>query len=388
MSITINKFLEYLKEYSKVSSKDLKNKDLKLVYDYVDRQYATKTLIRLFSVEKEDWEEYSELYYDFEGLSRYLIKSPLNTREKFMVILHLIQKNIATGIFQKEIQVFDPRKNKEYEFTSLTKQQVENLWLQKEYTKLQQADNYILTDKQKRIKSELYEYATECKIDASDIILNHSKIQGHYLDKIETYDMDDIDTIVDTLKDMKVNGNLCENIKNMLIKQLEKRTKRNGIGNYTSFRVSPISTVMPKKEYYALKKEVQEYENAMNENYMSVSDSIHLVYLLQQLNYKENEIKDILKKIDKKNKQQNFDKINPIVQYNDLYNKLKFYSDKGYGIEKLKELEGYFQEIFIVNDEEYATYKGWLAETLQTTLEIIPNDYEYELQEAATYIKK
>lgn len=131
MSITINKFLEYLKEYSKVSSKDLKNKDLKLVYDYVDRQYATKTLIRLFSVEKEDWEEYSELYYDFEGLSRYLIKSPLNTREKFMVILHLIQKNIATGIFQKEIQVFDPRKNKEYEFTSLTKQQVENLWYKK-----------------------------------------------------------------------------------------------------------------------------------------------------------------------------------------------------------------------------------------------------------------
>lgn len=313
----------------------------------------------------------------------------MNIKESFSIILHFIQKNIATGLLDMgtEVQLLDPKRNTKYEFTSFSQDEARKFFYQKEYKKLLTAEDDTLSIEQKQQKEELQKFANECTVDGSHVISEHRKIQEHYLDKKETYGIEDVEMIVSTLKDMQVDSALCDSIKIVLIKEIEKREKKETV-NRELFRVSQKSTILSKKEYYALKKEVQEYENAMNENYMSVSDSIHLVYLLQQLNYKENEIKDILKKIDKKNKQQNFDKINPIVQYNDLYNKLKFYSDKGYGIEKLKELEGYFQEIFIVNDEEYATYKGWLAETLQTTLEIIPNNYEYELQEATTYIKK
>ena len=316
MNITVKKFIDYLKEYSKVSSKDFTKMSLGDIYEYIDRQAATENFIRLLNIPPNEWNEYVELYYEFHILSRYLLDSPLNVRESFSIILYFIQKNIATGLLDmgKEVQVLDPKKNMTYKFTSFSQDEAIKFLYQKEYKKLLTEEEDMLSLEQKQRKEELLKFSDECMIDGSNIISEHRKIQKHYLDKKETYDMKDVEIIVSTLKDMKVDQNLCESIKNMLIKQIEKRAKQNKTGNYKSFRVSETSKVMSKKEYYMLQKEAEKYRNIVNEGYIHISDSIHLVSLLKQLNYTENEMKDILKEIDKKNRQ-HFDKINPVIQY-------------------------------------------------------------------------
>ena len=72
-----------------------------------DEANVTDNLIRMLSLEREEWNKYCDFFAEFELLSEYLMESNLNTSERFAIIMFFIEKNISTGILEKCPQLFD-----------------------------------------------------------------------------------------------------------------------------------------------------------------------------------------------------------------------------------------------------------------------------------------
>ena len=59
-----------------------------------------KNIVRLISIPKETWENYSEIFIDLDELSPMLNETNLNVGEKIEIIMLMFEKNIATGLLE------------------------------------------------------------------------------------------------------------------------------------------------------------------------------------------------------------------------------------------------------------------------------------------------
>ena len=78
------------------------------VSDKIDNS-AIKHLIvqfikELLQTPKEDWKKQNKIYGDFKTLSENLVESPLKNKDKVSVIFWILERNISTGITEKNAE--------------------------------------------------------------------------------------------------------------------------------------------------------------------------------------------------------------------------------------------------------------------------------------------
>ena len=96
--------------------------------------------------------------------------------------------------------------------------------------------------------------------------------------------------------------------------------------------------------------------------FLNMEQTLGVVELMLRAKIERSSIETFLRNLGDKNA---LLKVNPIVKYLDLYDKLKYYEVRLVLIEELKNLEDYFQMLSIVDDSEYSFWKSCLEEELK-----------------------
>lgn len=293
-------------------------------------------------------------FKDLVGLSQVLTVIPLKNKERVDILLKFIEINI------KNIEEYN-KGLREYDL--LLSQ------LSKESTSpLRHLLPYLSMDLNVMGQDELIEVKQK-----NDIL------KEHYFNKLDSYDHEDIEIFINVLINEGFNEDICNIMKSILLKNMTKRNTYN--------YVTPVqgenkenNSKLSDKEYKRICYEINKYFNLTEMKsirILSLEEITACTSLLIELGLTEDKIANILKIIEKNNKNSNQ---NPIAQYNGMYEKLKYYGSSEHFLE-------YIGEIFIVNDEDYQFWKDTVKQELEIVITGLPKTYEFEIERAKKLIK-
>ncbi len=216
----IDSFLDYLVRSSnqlaeKISPHILQRKYSHSFFDYIERKY----IIRVLKTDSSEWKEHFEIFTDYEVLSNLLMKSLIDATEKMEVIFFLIQKNIATGLLNSNRKTFDFDQVDNYPFQYFTKEEIKELiQAKKYYSNLSKPDD-LLTEEEKAKQKELYQFLQDCPLKDDNMVVLHRNIQKHYFDKKDNLTEEDVNIIISSLLQLKIDKSICQDIKDILLKK-------------------------------------------------------------------------------------------------------------------------------------------------------------------------
>ncbi len=393
MSNTIKKFLIFLDEnienicYPKL----FENKEsilIKADNETYKKIIERENIKRILSIPKEDWPTLVDLFTSFEQLSIALQESKLKTKEKLEVIMYMFEKNLATKILDIDCKQrgFDAEKLKEYPFKYTNYEEVINLIYSGGYRKLFLKEKLTKLDELKL--EEIEKAMQENELDISKTVEKLKTIKEHYFDKLPNLNEDDIKNIIEVFKQFNIDEDLLKEIEGYfynLIFKIKKREKKFTIKlrKENSINVPQIS----EKEFNYLNRILKPYYDLDNDKVirpLSLEEQALCIHILKQMKINEENINKILNKINKLNPK------NSIAIYCKLYDKFVYYKNNQQIKESLNELEKYFKQIFICEDEDYEIIKMIFDDEIKKILDLIPKTYEYEYEEAKkiTLIKK
>lgn len=211
----------------------------------------------------------------------------------------------------------------------------------------------------------------------------HLLIKEHYLDKKDSYEESDIAIVIKALYDLSFSENICREIGNYLLFELEKRNNKKAEKKQYIPAYEPLprkTNTLSKKEYNLLYRELLTYfdfNNMQPIKYLNLDEIIYCLHILIKLKMRDNVINSFLRIINKYNRSQN-----PLALYTSLYNKLNTYQNNPEFKNKMTDIASYIKEMYISSDEEYIEWKELLSEELASILELCSEDYTYELNEA------
>lgn len=211
----------------------------------------------------------------------------------------------------------------------------------------------------------------------------HLLIKEHYLDKKDSYEESDIAIVIKALYDLSFSENICREIGNYLLFELEKRNNKKVEKKQYIPAYEPLprqTNTLSKKEYNLLYRELLTYfdfNNMQPIKYLNLDEIIYCLHILIKLKMRDNVINSFLRIINKYNRSQN-----PLALYTSLYNKLNTYQNNPEFKNKMTDIASYIKEMYISSDEEYIERKELLSEELASILELCSEDYTYELNEA------
>ena len=225
----------------------------------------------------------------------------------------------------------------------------------------------------------------------------HSKIKEHYIDKTDSFNSDDIEITIQSLKEIGYTDEICEKVFKVLKRVLYKRElkdqkeelkrRREELSNNVISTPVEQKPIIPKKEFQTVYRELNEYfdfDNMKSKKYLSLKEVIYCIHLMLKINFDNETIDEFIETIKRENKKINN---NPITLFVDLYDKLKHYEKELNLTEKLKMIESLIGEIFICSSEDYEFWKENINEELQNIINSLPNNHEYELSQAKQLVK-
>lgn len=336
---------------------------------------CVKNIICELEIPREEWERDSKVFTDFDMLSKYLILSNLSTKDRLNVIILFIEKNISTGIIDEDTKYLNPKLLKSYNLKKFNKSRLDEILYNGEINLLLQQDDSKLNSNEIKKKYELLSVLGKDYI-SSNIIKNNILVKKHYIDIEGNCTEYDIDKLINALLGLGVDESICKDIKNMLKKDLD-----NSIAKSSRKMTKEVGIISDYSNDREIKKELRNYFDFYRMEAikpLSLKDRIYCVSLLVKLNADMEKIIKFLRI-----SECDYNKQNPIVLYNQLYEKLKYYEEKYNLSNELNELEQYFSEIFIADTDDYEFWKSSIEENLNRVLKLIPRTYEYELDKAS-----
>lgn len=404
MDSVVEKFIKYLEELTKnkrqgllreasqaklMGSKDTNEEIIAQSQDIIEEIAEIKRVIRILSIPKMNWDLYAEVYIDFNILSEMLKKSPLKSREQLYVIFYMLEKNLATPILTESAGGFDAPALETYEFKTMTTEEARSLIHSQEYGRLAKTDDSELSDEERSKFAELKEFIDNNPLDLTYIRELHQNISMHYFEKKENFDYDDVKAILCVLESFGVDKGSCESFKVILNKEVKKREPKEEIVVVSDFHKKLDEKRVSEKEYNLLNRELKKYfdlDNMVSVQPLDLELQIYAVNLMIRMGITEEIINKALKAMNRDNKL--FKDIdNPLVIFNRIYGKLSYYEDNEELQESVNKLMEFFQEIFICNDDDYEFWKSMIGEELDTAISLLPNGYEYEIEEAKKLVK-
>ena len=396
MSSAVVKFIDYLNQAIEDIKQDLV-KEAKLTRDrgiiakkkdVIASIGERSRIVRLLSTPKDEWDKLAEVFIDFNILSDFLIMSPLKTREQLQVILYMLEKNLATPILCDETDGFDAPAIENFEFKTMTKEEARDMIHSMEYGRLSTADPDDLTEEEIAKYMELKQFIDSNPLDLSYLKELHRNISMHYFEKIDGFDNDDVRAILCVLESFGVPKNMCDSFKYYFDREVKKREPKEEVVIVRDFHKKLDENRITEKEYNLLNRELKKYfdlDDMYMEEPLTIDMQIYCVSLMMKMRISLDTIKKALKVMNRNNKNLS-DNVNPIVLFNRLYGRLNYYSDNEELVEAISQIMNFFQEIFICSNDDYEFWKSMIGEELEKALTLIPNTYEYEIEEAKKLI--
>lgn len=396
MSSAVVKFIDYLNQ----SIEDLKQDLVKEAKLTKDRGIIAKKkdviasigersrIVRLLSTPKDEWDKLAEVFIDFNILSDFLIMSPLKTREQLQVILYMLEKNLATPILCDEVDGFDAPAIENFEFKTMTKEEARDMIHSMEYGRLSTADPDDLTEDEIAKYMELKQFIDSNPLDLSYLKELHRNISMHYFEKIDSFDYDDVRATLCVLESFGVPKDMCDSFKYYFDREVKKREPKEEVVIVRDFHKKLDENRITEKEYNLLNRELKKYfdlDDMYMEEPLTIDMQIYCVSLMMKMRISLDTIKKALKVMNRNNKNLS-DSVNPIVLFNRLYGRLNYYSENEELVKAVSQIMNFFQEIFICSNDDYEFWKSMIGEELEKALTLIPNTYEYEIEEAKKLI--
>lgn len=327
-------------------------------------------LLSYLTDSRETLIEKHHIFADYDILSKYLTEFPSYDKERMILLIESIKNNIES------IQKSEKSKKN---ITFYNEQVTSNL--------IEKAMYKVIM--RRRIK-----FRKKYENDNIDKMISYIKIiQERYLEKINSFDEEDIKIITETLKNMKVNNQMCDEINKLLMKEYrsrisEKETSIPYVSTKQTKKESKDDTeskVLSKKEYYEKTAEVGRYfdlKQMQATRYISISEKVNLIRLLQELNYENTDIERMLKIVDNGNKIYH-EETHPMMKYIDTIDKIMYYKEQLELTEQqIEDLKYNFGLLFMCDSNEYVQWKDELLATLQSLENRFPKTHKYEIAQA------
>ena len=304
-------------------------------------------------------------------ISYILLESPLKNRERVYIMLKLIEKNITC------IEEHNQWVKIHNEFAEL-----HNMFLDKRNKQKNVITSII--DKAKKFddtKIEFLENSELIELEKQNTIL-----KKHYFDKLGNYNMEDIEEFIKVLKELELEPSICEGIKSIMIKNLEKRKEKDKVvisSNFKSVNIkkeTELTTKESKQLYYELKTKYFDLESMTSVRYLSVPEKIKVTVLLKQLNYSEEELEKILCIIDNNNRKYS-DTVDLVIKYADIMYRSAYYKDELQLENYIQKTDEYLNEWLNSSKEESLTWEEFLKEELEKLNDLLPRTHEYEQEQ-------
>ncbi|MCI6265465.1 MAG: hypothetical protein MR598_01295 [Erysipelotrichaceae bacterium] len=401
MDLIVKKFIDYLEEYVE---NFVKNQG-KLVYaqgreneltagKVVKKVVIVKNLIHYFSNERQDM---GIVFNDFFVLSTFLLQSPLSIEEQIKIIFYLCKRNLSLYYSKSSIVIYDLKKIEKLRFKKMGLTDAELCWFDSIFPNVFCCDDQFLTKEARKTKEALMENPQLYTVDNQDIFDNSIVIQHCYLDKMDSYTKQDVEKIMMVLKKLEVNNELCQKIRNFLLKDITRRLGQEKLGNtqiqrqsQLEFKKVEFQAVLNKnrmnyEEIYFELENVVDLRDMSAKCALSLEQTIYYISLLLCIKVERSRIQIFLKNVEIEN---NRILSHPVALYLELYDKLKYYEDRLVLFESMKLLEDYFQEMFIASDEEYEFWKLNFYQELNHYMKEIPGSFDYEFNMAMKRLEK
>ncbi len=270
-----------------------------------------------------------QVFVDFNLLPKILCKISLKPKEKFEIIIYFLR------ISKKDIiKTFDKE-----DISTITK-------------------------------------ALNTGINTENFIKNYNILSEYYNKDNDNLKKEDIEKIKEALIELGIDKKLSYNIYSDFLKKINQKKY--------SDKVSTISYEIEKdrklkeQERYNMIKELENYFDFRNMKcirFLSMSEVLYVISILKKLKYDDETIRNFIII-----NEYQLNMSNPITRYVQLYDKLKYYVEKYGLLDEFKELNDYFNELFISDDNDYSFYKSCLDKQLDYILSLIPRNYDYELR--------
>ncbi len=378
MNKSIEKFIKLIEEGNKFYERNLfilKNQDdpnskreaSKIVDILINRRMFVDQLNRIINCDLSD----KETFNNFDGLSTLLDSNRLKLKEKFDIILALVERNIKLGFLNIQGYYISLDVVKKYKFTKSSLEEVLKFIRSERFTNLKAEDE--LTEKEKAIIDEMTEITRLSTEYLKPTVEGHKILDKYLLSKLPDIKKEDIPFIMEGFTKIEITENILKELEiylNSLVNKKKDVDNTQVKNNYQS------RTMLSNKELRKLNKELSNYYDFESNKIikaLSLDEELYVIYLMQKLNFSKDKIEAILS---------NYEKMipfNPIVLYVKLHDK---YKNTRESEEILKELEGYFQNMFICDEEEYAINKMCFIDTFNKFLDSIPHNYDYEFSKA------
>lgn len=400
MDLTIKKFIDYLESYTENYAKNkfrqsyVKGKEHELTAgELIKELVIVKNLIHYFQTERED---IGIVFNEFPVLSTYLLQSPLSMEERLQIIFELCKRNYSL-CGKSDILVYDLKKIRDFRFEKMELEDATSLWFDSIFPNCFSSNDKFLTREASKTRDALVNSPQLLMGKNQDIFDNSSIVNQYYLDKIDSYKAQDVEVIVEALKNLGINNVLCQKIRSILLKDVNQRLEQeklvniqNRVSSQTEIKKEVFQQVFRTKsvnyeEVYSELKDVVDLRDMRAKCSLSLDQIIYYVSLLLYIKINRADVQMFLKNVEVEN---NRCLHNPISLYLELYDKLKYYEERLCLFENMKLLEDYFQELFIASDEEYEFWKLNFQQEFNHYLKEIPGSFDYEFREATKRLEK
>ena len=254
-----------------------------------------------------------------------------------------------------------------------------------EYGRLKNKDKSELTEDEKKRLEEFDRYSDLHPLDIAPVIEAHKQIKEHYFDKKDSFNEEDVEIFLSSIKGFGLSDKLIDAFRNLLLREVSKRQRKLEVVETPVQIVSkPVvveKPMMDRKEYNLIERELRKYFDIRTMEVvtpLTLDLQIYCVGLLIKLGFSDDKIREILKIMNKNG----YSYDNPITMFVALSEKLEYYKDVDGIKEAIETMLGAMSEIMIVSDVEYEEWKDFLSSELNSALKLIPKTYDYEIEKA------
>ena len=310
-----------------------------------------------------------------EGLNEY------RDKDIFNIFMYFINKNIQNGILDNTRQFItlnEARQKHDLSIKILAEYENEN---NNSHLKSCKIINKKTNETLVQNPNEVYILTAISKKRLEEIQKSHRIIKEFYFDKLDTFEKDDIEKIVQAIGVWEYTALIKKAVRNTLEKKLAKRREPQ-----KEVEIKRIEReqkpILTKKQYHEIKNELDsKFDFVRMEPLINVTltpeEISHCIDLMNELSFTDREKEIFLEKSFKKSREEllNIDSIMVLLQ-----NQIEFYNINNETVNKAMEnLELYIEEY--KNTEDLIEKEEWfelIREEIKIVNAFIPKTFEYE----------
>lgn len=287
MNPSVEKFIKYLEE---LQEKEIKSKrvvnfmsvgqditDLK-VKKYISRKSDCELeldfIIPRITMSDSQYFDRFEIFHHFKDLSKYIEDAPLQDSETLDIIMYMIRRNLMCIAVMDDSTVLDYSVLKKLRLPNISSKEIVSLIESGRINIILNAEDKALTPREIYIRDTIIEYSNNFSTDIKGTMDSHMSIKEHYFDKLKTYNADDIDEIISSLKELTLSDKLCKSIKRALTSSLNRRMKDTSPKVRKNENLAPA----PYKQQQKSAKKTQKAEEITSKERKTIYNTIREYY--------------------------------------------------------------------------------------------------------------